>query len=178
MTVSDIPDYIRAFFTLLGRYPLASLDSFVYVTQGNWDVNDVSHAHMYTNDLEGLTKEMSYGDAQQLCRVFMNIVTNAIKFTPENGKINVTAASDDKEKKILISVEDSGPGIEPEKRNRVFESFYKADPSRKQEGFGLGLYICKQILSGHDQTIYVDGSETLGGARFVFTFPYVPEDKK
>ncbi|MBR2295221.1 MAG: HAMP domain-containing histidine kinase [Clostridiales bacterium] len=131
-----------------------------------------------TNDLEGLTKEMSYGDAQQLCRVFMNIVTNAIKFTPENGKINVTAASDDKEKKILISVEDSGPGIEPEKRNRVFESFYKADPSRKQEGFGLGLYICKQILSAHDQTIYVDGSETLGGARFVFTFPYVPEDKK
>lgn len=54
MTVSDIPAYIRAFFTLLGRYPLASLDSFVYVTQGNWDINDVSHAHMYTSELEGL----------------------------------------------------------------------------------------------------------------------------
>jgi signal transduction histidine kinase len=71
-------------------------------------------------------------------------------------------------------VEDSGPGVEPEKRNRVFESFYKTDPSRKQEGFGLGLYICKQILSGHGQSIRLTESQELGGALFIFTFPTPP----
>ncbi|MBQ4271043.1 MAG: sensor histidine kinase, partial [Clostridiales bacterium] len=81
-------------------------------------------------------------------------------------------------RKIVLTVEDSGPGVEPEKRTRIFESFYKGDPSRKVEGFGLGLYICKQILSGHGQSIYVDESESLGGARFTFTFPYPPVEKK
>lgn len=71
-------------------------------------------------------------------------------------------------------VEDSGPGVEPEKRNRVFESFYKTDPSRKQEGFGLGLYICKQILAGHGQSIRLTESQELGGALFIFTFPTPP----
>lgn len=124
----------------------------------------------------GSGPHMCYGEAQQLCRVIVNIVTNAIKFTPEGGKIKISLEPDNKARKVMIRVEDSGPGVEPEKRNRVFESFYKADPSRKQEGFGLGLYICKQILAGHDQTISLDESPELGGARFNFTFPYPPED--
>lgn len=119
-----------------------------------------------------------YGEAQQLCRVLVNIVTNAIKFTPEEGKIKVTTRPDSKARVMRISVEDSGPGVEKEKRARVFESFYKADPSRKQEGFGLGLYICKQILHGHGQTITLDESMELGGAKFDFSFPYPPEEQK
>ena len=78
----------------------------------------------------------------------------------------------------MISVEDSGIGIPEEKRNRIFESFYKVDSSRTREGFGLGLYICKQILSGHGQTIYVDEGKELGGAKFVFAFPMAPEESK
>lgn len=115
-----------------------------------------------------------YGQSQELCRVVMNIITNAIKFTPVNGTIRLTTEADNKNRKLLIYVEDSGPGVEKEKRTRVFESFYKADSSRKQEGFGLGLYICKQILQGHGQTIYLDESKDLGGACFVFSFPYPP----
>lgn len=121
---------------------------------------------------------MVFGEAQQLCRVIVNIITNAIKFTPDNGQIRVSVQRDDKDRKMVISVEDSGPGVEKEKRNRVFESFYKADPSRKQEGFGLGLYICKQILQGHGQTIVLGQSEDLGGADFIFSFPYPPEQDK
>ena len=121
---------------------------------------------------EGGTKV--YGEIQMLCRVLLNIVTNAIKFTPDGGKIIISSESDKKHCRY-ISVEDSGPGVEPEKRSRVFESFYKADPSRKQEGFGLGLYICKQILTGHEQTIRLDESPELGGAMFVFTFPLPPK---
>lgn len=116
---------------------------------------------------------MVYGETQMLCRVLLNIVTNAIKFTPEGGKIIISSPMIRNGKRVIM-VEDSGPGVEPEKRNRVFESFYKTDPSRKQEGFGLGLYICKQVLSGHGQSIRLTESHELGGALFIFTFPTPP----
>ena len=114
-----------------------------------------------------------YGEVQMLCRVLLNIVTNAIKFTPDGGKI-IISSPHVKNHKRLITVEDSGPGVEPDKRARVFESFYKVDPSRKQEGFGLGLYICKQVLAGHGQLIRLEESPELGGAMFVFSFPTPP----
>ena len=121
---------------------------------------------------------MAYGEAQQLCRVIINIITNAIKFTPQNGEIKISTETNPKLRKIMISVEDSGAGVEVSKRQRIFESFYQADSSRKSEGFGLGLYICKQILAGHGQTIICDEGRELGGARFVFSFPYPPEDQE
>ncbi|MCR5328973.1 MAG: HAMP domain-containing histidine kinase [Saccharofermentans sp.] len=121
---------------------------------------------------------MVYGEAQQLCRVIINIITNAIKFTPQNGEIKISTESNPKQRKVVISVEDSGAGVEESKRQRIFESFYQADPSRKAEGFGLGLYICKQILAGHGQTIICDEGRELGGAKFVFSFPYPPEKQE
>ena len=121
---------------------------------------------------------MVYGEAQQLCRVIINIITNAIKFTPVNGEIKISTETNPKARKVIISVEDSGAGVEESKRQRIFESFYQADPSRKSEGFGLGLYICKQILAGHGQTIICDEGRELGGAKFVFSFPYPPEDQE
>jgi len=121
---------------------------------------------------------MVYGEAQQLCRVIINIITNAIKFTPQNGEIKISTETNSKQRKVFISVEDSGAGVEESKRQRIFESFYQADPSRKAEGFGLGLYICKQILAGHGQTIICDEGRELGGAKFVFSFPYPPEKQE
>ena len=121
---------------------------------------------------------MVYGEAQQLCRVIINIITNAIKFTPMNGEIKISTETSPKARKVFISVEDSGAGVEESKRQRIFESFYQADPSRKSEGFGLGLYICKQILAGHGQTIICDEGRELGGAKFVFSFPYPPENQE
>ena len=121
---------------------------------------------------------MAYGEAQQLCRVIINIITNAIKFTPQNGDIKISTETNPKDRKIYVSVEDSGAGVEESKRQRIFESFYQADASRKSEGFGLGLYICKQILAGHGQTIVCEEGRELGGARFVFSFPYPPEEQE
>jgi len=120
---------------------------------------------------------IAYGDAQQLCRVVMNIITNAIKFTPTGGYIKVSSESVKRDRKIKISIEDSGPGIPENKRKRIFDSFYQADASRKSEGFGLGLYICKQILAGHEQTIVCDESGELGGACFKFSFGFPPEEQ-
>ncbi len=120
----------------------------------------------------------AYGEAQQLCRVIINIITNAIKFTPQGGSIKVSTTSEPRNRRIMIQVEDSGAGVEESKRKRIFESFYKADPSRKVEGFGLGLYICKQILAAHGQTISCEDGTELGGARFVFYFPFPPENQE
>lgn len=122
------------------------------------------------------TDNMVYGEAQQLCRVVFNIVTNAIKFTPNGGTIRISSWPEKREDKMYISVEDSGPGVPPDKRNRVFESFYKADSARTKVGFGLGLYICKQILLGHGQGIVLDESPDLGGANFIFSFPLPPKE--
>jgi len=120
---------------------------------------------------------IAYGDAEQLCRVLVNIISNSIKFTPEGGTIKVTTDGKPRERVINITIEDSGPGIEENKRKRIFESFYKADASRKVEGFGLGLYICKQILSAHGQTIVCTESTDLGGARFDFAFGMPPKEE-
>lgn len=117
-----------------------------------------------------------FGDPQLLSRVVYNIISNAIKFTPSGGKIKVIAYRDIKAGRLRISVDDSGPGVPTDKRARVFESFYKLDSSRKQEGFGLGLYICKQIIVGHGQSIYLDESSSLGGASFRFTFALTRND--
>ncbi len=121
---------------------------------------------------------IAYGEAQQLCRVIINIITNAIKFTPSGGSIKVSTETDIRNNKIWISIEDSGAGVEESKRKRIFESFYKGDPSRKVEGFGLGLYICKQILAGHGQTIVCEEGTELGGAKFVFSFPTETDEKR
>jgi len=124
-----------------------------------------------------VAEPVAYGESQPLCRVVVNIISNAIKFTPIGGNIRVTVARTEDGKRIQMNVEDSGPGVDEDKRARVFESFYKADPSRKQAGFGLGLYICKQILVGHGQSIVLDESADLGGANFIFTLPTPPEDR-
>lgn len=121
---------------------------------------------------------IAYGDSQQLCRVIINIITNAIKFTPQDGVIKVTTEGVKRDNMIVITVEDSGPGIPENKRKRIFDSFYQADASRKQEGFGLGLYICKQILFAHGQTIVCDESHELGGAKFIFSFAFPPKDNE
>ena len=121
---------------------------------------------------------IAYGDSQQLCRVIINIITNAIKFTPQDGAIKITTEGVKRDNMILITVEDSGPGIPENKRKRIFDSFYQADASRKQEGFGLGLYICKQILFAHGQTIVCDESHELGGAKFIFSFGFPPKDNE
>ena len=121
---------------------------------------------------------MVFGESQLLYRVFYNLLTNAIKFTPRDGIIGISTKFDEDEKKVYVSVEDSGSGIPEDKRDRVFESFYKVDPSRTESGFGLGLYICREIIAAHGEKIWAEQSEELGGAKFIYTLnDNAPEDK-
>ena len=121
---------------------------------------------------------MVYGESQLLYRVFYNLLTNAIKFTPRDGIIGISTKYDTEEKKVYVSVEDSGCGIPDNKRDRVFESFYKVDPSRTESGFGLGLYICREIITAHGEKIWAEKSDELGGAKFIYTLKNSkPEEK-
>ncbi len=110
-----------------------------------------------------------YGESQLLYRVFYNLLTNAVKFTPRNGIIGISTVSRPDEGKVYVTIEDSGSGIPEDKLDRVFESFYKVDPSRTESGFGLGLYICREIITAHGERIWAENGSELGGARFVYT---------
>lgn len=116
------------------------------------------------------------GDEDRLAQVFTNLVDNAIKHTPEDGFVHLTARSENGLARIEII--DSGAGIPPEHLERIFERFYKIDGSRKGEGkpgTGLGLAIAQQIIQAHDGGIHV--RSIIGeGSAFEVTLPVVKSD--
>jgi signal transduction histidine kinase len=111
---------------------------------------------------------LAIGDREAINRVVYNILSNAIRFTPDEGIIALTTRKSARSRELEIIIEDSGPGIPESEYPYIFDRFYKVDKSRTAKGSGLGLYICRTILAAHGQKISVSGSE-LGGARFIFT---------
>jgi signal transduction histidine kinase len=109
------------------------------------------------------------GDERRIRQVIFNLLANAVKFTPSGGAVDVTAARADGE--IRISVADTGPGIAPEDRERIFEKFQQGEAAVEQrEGTGLGLALSKRLVELHGGRIWVD-SEVGKGSTFVFTLP-------
>lgn len=108
------------------------------------------------------------GDGERLERALGNFVANAIKFTPRGGSVIVSAAGD--EEHVAISVTDTGIGIEPDQRARVFERFYKADRARGDGGTGLGLAIVKHIVLAHEGNVAVE-SRPGHGSTFTMRLP-------
>ena len=107
-------------------------------------------------------------DEARVEQVLVNIIHNAIKFTPSGGKINISAKARDND--ILVSVSDTGVGIPADDLPRIFERFYKADKSRSGGGTGLGLAIAKHIVEAHGGRIWAESVEGRGST-FNFTLP-------
>ncbi|WP_366923330.1 cell wall metabolism sensor histidine kinase WalK [Metallumcola ferriviriculae] len=107
-------------------------------------------------------------DPDRLEQIIVNLLDNALRFTP-SGK-SITVAVESKAEKILISVEDEGTGIPPEQLKDIWERFHKADKARTRSkgGTGLGLAIVKKLVQAMDETITVE-SEQGQGSRFTFT---------
>ena len=113
-------------------------------------------------------------DVDSIERVIINLVHNAIKFVPHNGKIVLSTSR--YKNKVLVSVEDNGIGIDSSEIGLIWDRFYKSDKSRSKEkgGTGLGLAIVKNIINEHKQEIWVT-SELGKGTKFSFTLSTVIE---
>lgn len=113
------------------------------------------------------------GDSQQLERMVVNLVSNALTYTLEDGEVNIYLDCTGQE--VLFSVQDTGIGIAPEDLEHIFERFYRASNARKtSDGTGLGLAIVQEIVKRHHGTIQVQ-SELGKGTRFSIRFPQVGE---
>jgi two-component system sensor histidine kinase VicK len=103
-------------------------------------------------------------------QILLNVAGNAVKYTPENGNVYISAYRENKN--IVVSIKDDGIGIPLEDQSRVFERFYRVDKARTRDmgGTGLGLSIAKQIADAHDSTIAVR-SEINKGTEMIITIP-------
>ncbi len=112
------------------------------------------------------------GDAARLAQVLRNLLENALAHSPSGGTIVIEALATGKE--LLVSVRDSGPGIPAEHLPRIFERFYRTDPSRSREsgGAGLGLAIVRQIVNAHSGRVWAENLAT-GGAIFFVALPII-----
>lgn len=117
---------------------------------------------------------------EQVRRVLINLIHNAIKWSPEGKTITVTAEPVPAAEEVIISVLDEGPGVPDDQTERIFERFYQVDTSRSgSEGTGLGLAICKHIVEAHGGQIWAEGNEngTRGGI-FRFTLGLVDQPQE
>jgi signal transduction histidine kinase len=113
-------------------------------------------------------------DERKVKQILLNLPSNAIKFTPEGGRVGLTATT--AEGGITIAVSDTGTGIAPEDQAAIFEEFRHVgqDDARKQEGTGLGLTLAKKFVELHGGRICVQ-SQVRQGSTFTFTLPARPE---
>ncbi len=111
-----------------------------------------------------------YADIGLIERALSNLIDNAIRYTPENGRIEIRLQQ--KEGKVWVSISDTGPGIPAEDLPRIFDRFFRIDKSRTRTygGAGLGLAIAKKILEIHRSTIQVE-SQVNRGTTFSFALP-------
>jgi signal transduction histidine kinase len=120
--------------------------------------------------IRGSVKNLVVADRQRISQVLINLINNAIKYSPGKKRIIITLEknSDD----LIVSVEDFGMGIPDGERERIFERFFQAQNPATQTfpGLGLGLYISKEIIEQHGGRIWVNSREGKGST-FYFTLP-------
>jgi heavy metal sensor kinase len=110
------------------------------------------------------------GDEELLRRMIMNLLDNAIRYSPHGGSVRVTVSAT--EDTATMTVEDSGPGIPEAERDRIFERFVRLSPGNSSNGGGLGLPIARWIAEQHHGTLRLDPANH--GTRFVMTLPLKP----
>jgi signal transduction histidine kinase len=108
-------------------------------------------------------------DANRIERVLMNLIDNAIRFTPPDGTVTVSAWSE--EWNVWVAVDDTGHGIPADQRERVFDRFVQTEAGRTSTGFGLGLAFCRSAIQAHGGTIRAEEGASGKGTRMVFSLP-------
>lgn len=95
-------------------------------------------------------------DAEQAGRAALNVLHNALRFTPDGGQVRITATADITQDAAVISIEDTGPGIHPGDLERIFERFYRGAQPTRSTGTGLGLAIARHIMKAHGGRIWAE----------------------
>ncbi|MEE4263061.1 MAG: ATP-binding protein [Desulfobacteraceae bacterium] len=113
------------------------------------------------------------GDIRLIQRMVANLLDNAIKYTPANGKIDVSVSAGANQS-VQIAVQDNGVGISAKDREHIFERFYRCDPSRSQAGTGLGLSFARAVARAHNGDITVDSTPG-EGSTFIVKLPALVE---
>jgi PAS domain S-box-containing protein len=111
-----------------------------------------------------------YGDRNRISQVLINLISNAVKYSPEADKVEVKMETNDN--KIVVAVKDYGVGIPKDNQGKIFDRFYRVNQPKKIkiEGFGLGLYISGEIIGRHKGKIWFDSVEG-EGSTFYFSLP-------
>lgn len=127
--------------------------------------------------LEGQTEAKVFGDRDRIGQVLINLLNNAIKYSPQADAVLVHIAKD--ENQVIVSVQDFGIGIAKEHQHKIFERFYQVtDPEEKTyPGLGIGLYISCEIVKRHGGQLWVE-SKKGKGATFHFTLPLCLDGKR
>jgi two-component system phosphate regulon sensor histidine kinase PhoR len=120
---------------------------------------------------------LALADATRVERVMTNLLHNALKFSPEDGRVSIDVTYDERKDVLLFRVQDNGVGIADNDIPRIFERFYKTDRARTHVGTGLGLAIAKHIIQAHGGSIWVK-SKVGKGSTFYFTLPTAGEFAK
>lgn len=141
-------------------------------------LQEVGQQHLILFDSQNVRLDMDIeddlnimGEASQIERTMMNLLSNAFKHAPEHSCIYLSAHSENDS--VIICVRDEGPGIAEEQHERLFDRFFRADDARARkegEGAGLGLAICKRIIDAHDGEIWLK-SQLGDGASFYVRLP-------
>jgi len=131
------------------------------------------------HDIELTSEEFDFfGSPFGIETLIKNLVENAVKYTPRNGKIRISVSKLDDDARIII--EDSGPGIPPEHQERIFDRFYRVGGDRNSssvQGSGLGLSIVKNIVDLHEGKIEASNSKQLGGLMITVYLPLKHDQK-
>ena len=110
-----------------------------------------------------------HADINQVRRVIVNLLDNAVKYTPKGGEVMIRALHRTTQK-VQVSIQDTGPGIPADKQARIFEESFRLQRDQSQDGYGLGLALCLRIVRAHYGQIWVD-SVPQEGSTFHFTLP-------
>lgn len=121
-------------------------------------------------ETKGRIRRKIYGDEGRIHQVLVNLITNAIKYSPNGDKIIINR--EEGKDSVLIMVQDFGVGISESHRKKIFDRFYTGGEKEAQNipGFGMGLYICKEIIKGHMGELWFE-SKKGKGSTFYFTLP-------
>ncbi len=134
-------------------------------------MRDVSQTHTLNVVFNDTDLPSVVADYDKIEQVVVNLVENAIKYSPAGGPITLSVEHNSRE--VVVSVSDTGIGIPDNERQRIFDRFSRLDSRyvRERKGAGLGLYICKAIVEAHGGRIWVETAGKEGGSRFSFTLP-------